>query len=117
MGYSNVLYYVGGMADWVENGGLVEKTPATAQAGSARREVQPLAAGRTSWANLLDKLADWSLQQLVGLWLGMILVFGLIYWAAGLGMGWGLQAGGNAVKPNLDGPVTAEESTTVFVQR
>lgn len=37
----------------------------------------------------------------------MILVFRLIYWLAGIGMGWGLQAGNNAVKPDLDGFVTA----------
>jgi hypothetical protein len=31
----------------------------------------------------------------------------LLYWGAGVGMGWGLQAGNHAVEPDLDGFVTA----------
>jgi hypothetical protein len=55
----------------------------------------------------LEILANWPLERLIGIWLGMIVVFGLIYWLAGIGMGWGLQAGNVPVKPDLDGVGTA----------
>ena len=103
MGYTNLRYYVGGMADWAENGGAVEQSETT----SVVMPVGPAAPSkifhRLSW---LEVLANLSLETLVGIWLGMIVVFGLIYWLAGIGMGWGLQAGNTAVKPDLDGFVT-----------
>jgi Ion channel len=37
----------------------------------------------------------------------MILVFGLVYWGAGITMGWALQAGNIAVKPDFEGLGTA----------
>jgi potassium channel LctB len=52
-------------------------------------------------------LANWPLERLVGFWLGMIVIFGIIYWLAGIGMGWGLQAGSVEVHPDLSGFATA----------
>jgi hypothetical protein len=104
MGYTNLRYYVGGMADWVESGGPVEtsdlaKTPAQlGKDGLAR-------GGRRLW--WFDIVANWSLERLIGVWLGMILAFGLIYWGAGAGMGWGLQMGSGWVKPDVGGLITA----------
>jgi hypothetical protein len=37
----------------------------------------------------------------------MIVVFGVIYWLAGIAMGWGLQVENNPVKTDLDGLLTA----------
>jgi len=106
MGYTNLRYYVGGMADWIENGGPVEKVkPAAAPPRSGQNNQSQIP--RTSWTGFLDLLASWTLERLVGFWLGMILVFGLVYWVAGIGMGWGLQAGNIAVKPDLEGLGTA----------
>jgi potassium channel LctB len=104
MGYTNLRYYVGGMADWVEHGGPVassdqESAPAPASRAAAAK-IRP----GVSW---LEALANFSLERLIAIWLGMILVFGLIYWAAGIGMGMGLQAGSSAVKADLQGLVTA----------
>jgi ion channel len=94
------------MADWIENGGPVEKVePAVAPPRSGQNLQSPIS--RTSWTGFLDLLAGWSLERLVGFWLGMILVFGLVYWGAGISMGWGLQAGNVAVKPDLEGLGTA----------
>ncbi len=103
MGYPKLRYYVGGMADWLENGGAVEQVemPPPAPAGSVA------SAGPSHRLSWLEVIAGLSLEKLVGIWLGMIVVFGLIYWLAGIGMGWGLHAGNAAVKPDLDGLGTA----------
>jgi len=76
---------------------MIEATPVRS---SARQNITR----RLSW---LEILANWPLERLVGFWLGMIVVFGLIYWLAGLGMGWGLQAGNHIVEPNIEGLGTA----------
>jgi hypothetical protein len=104
MGYTNVRYYVGGLADWAEHGGVVDKIDATTASAPVKLLAQLGTSRRLSW---LERLANLSLETLVSAWLGMILVFGLIYWLAGIGMGWGLQAGSSPVKPDLDGLVTA----------
>ena len=103
MGYANLHYYVGGMADWVENGGSVE----TAMPPRVERDLRSTSAHAVSWSDRLDILTNWSLQQLICFWLGIIIVFGFIYWVAGIGMGWGLQAGNTEIRPDLNGLGTA----------
>jgi hypothetical protein len=107
LGFTNLRYYVGGMADWAESGAAVERTDAPTGSGATARKTETRTARGFSWSACLDVLANWSLEQLICFWLGMIVVFGLLYWGAGVGMGWGLQAGNSAVKPDLDGLVTA----------
>ena len=107
MGYANLRYYVGGMADWVESGGPLEKVESANALPRSGQTMQTPISHRFSWTGFLDLLASWSLERLVGFWLGMIVVFGLIYWMAGISMGWGLQAGTVAVKPDLEGLGTA----------
>src|SRR5438094_6080005 len=107
MGYTNLHYYVGGMADWVENGGSVETAVPPRVARLPERDLRSTSARSVSWSNWLDILASWSLEQLVGFWLAIIIVFGFIYWVAGIGMGWGLQAGNTAIRPDLNGLGTA----------
>lgn len=105
MGYSNLRHYRGGMEEWVENGGPVESSAAPAAVKTAVPTRRQVAARGISW---LEMLAGWSLERLVGLWLAMIAIFGLLYWLAGMmGMGWGLQAGSVAVMPDLNGFATA----------
>lgn len=65
---------------------------------------QQKSARRLSW---LEVIANWPSERLVGFWLGMILIFGVIYWLAGIGMGWGLQAGSSIVHPDVSGFATA----------
>lgn len=106
MGYANLRYYVGGMEDWQDNGGPVEKSDnANASPPSSPDRRAPLAVARQLCT--LEILANWPLERLISFWLGMIVFFGVIYWLAGIGMGWGLQAGNAAVKPDLDGFGTA----------
>src|SRR5438552_5546630 len=107
MGYTNLHYYVGGMADWVENGGSVETAVPPRVARLPKRDLRSTSARSVSWSNWLDILASWSLEQLVGFWLAIIIVFGFIYWVAGIGMGWGLQAGNTAIRPDVNGLGTA----------
>jgi len=104
LGYTNLRYYIGGMEDWQEKDGPVERTDNESPPPSVDRRA-PLAVARQLCA--LEILANWSLERLIGFWLGMIVVFGVIYWLAGISMGWGLQAGNLAVKPDLDGFGTA----------
>ncbi len=104
MSYSNLHHYVGGMADWLENGGPVESANGATTSFSNSHSAAPIASHRLSW---LETIAGLSLERLIVLWLGMIVVFGLIYWIAGAGMGLGLQAGSSAVKADGQGFVTA----------
>ena len=104
MGYRNLRYYMGGMADWAESGAVVDESAARPVSAPVKLLAPFGTSRRLSW---LELLANLSLEKLVSVWLGMILVFGLVYWLAGIGMGWGLRAGNNPVKPDLDGLWTA----------
>jgi hypothetical protein len=104
VGYTRVRHYHGGMAEWSERGAPIEISalpPAEPALQAARRQSH---GARFSW---LEILAGWPLERLIGIWLGMIAVFGVIYWLAGLGMGWSLRAGSDWVKPDLEGLETA----------
>ena len=92
------------MAEWTACGAPVERDTSTITAGGAHSSAQANSTRRFSW---LEVLANWPLDRLVGFWLGMIIVFGVIYWLAGIGMGWGLQVGNAGVKPDLSGFATA----------
>src|SRR5215470_18940636 len=107
MGYTNVRHYIGGMADWEESGAPVERVEGPPPTAQATPTTQLVSARRVSWTNWLDTLANWPLERLVGFWLGIIIVFGLVYWAAGVGMGGGLKAGNITIKSDLEGLATA----------
>lgn len=104
MGYTQLRYYVGGMTDWSEHGGPVESSLAAPVFALNIASTPAKAPGRLSW---LEIIANLSLDRLIAVWLGMILLFGFVYWAAGIGMGMGLQSGSGAVKADLQGFVTA----------
>ena len=104
LGYSNLLYYVGGMADWTENGGPVQPAVGATASVPTRSAAASIAPHRLSW---LKTVAGFSLERLIAVWLGMIVIFGLLYWIAGVGMGMGLQAGGTVIKADAPGFVTA----------
>lgn len=104
LGYTSLRHYVGGMADWRENGGPVDKLDEPVPIRQPVRAA-PLTAARHLSA--LEILANWPLERLIGFWLGMIVTFGLIYWIAGISIGWGLQAGNVAVKSDFEGLGTA----------
>jgi hypothetical protein len=107
MGFKNIRHYVGGMADWIENGGPVEKMELPEFNPSTRQITRAQTLRTWSWSGWLDVLANWPLDRLVFFWLGMILAFGLVYWGAGIAMGWGLQAGNVSVKTDFEGLLTS----------
>jgi potassium channel LctB len=104
LGYTNVRHYVGGLADWKDHGGAIECNAPPVALAETRAIRQQTVASRLSW---LEVLANWPLERLVGFWVGMILVFGIIYWLAGINMSGGLKAGNNDVHPDLSGFATA----------
>jgi len=107
IGYVNVRHYVGGMADWVDNGGPVEKIDSPVAAALPTAAIRMARPRKFSWSTCLDLLANWPLDRLVFFWLGMILVLGFVYWGSGIVMGWGLQNSNAPVKPDFDGLITA----------
>lgn len=108
MGYEKLRLYKGGMAEWTEQGGAVE---GTSVAGSLPRETarkdRPVLASRWSLPSLIDALGDCSIGKLFLVWLGMIVVFGLVYWMADAWFGGGLRVGASPVEPTWEGLLTA----------
>lgn len=104
LGYINLRHYIGGMADWIEHHCPIEGNESSPATSGGQASSRTFGARHLSW---LEIIANWPLQRLIGFWLGMILVFGVIYWLAGVSMGWGLQAGNVAVRPDLEGFGTA----------
>ena len=99
MGYSGLRYYAGGLEDWLKGGGRIESTV------MPRKDARE---GRISRRlSRLERLANFSLERLVGLWLGMVVACGLIFWLAGFVGGAGLQAGSERVQADLEGLGTA----------
>jgi hypothetical protein len=92
------------LADWKVSGGSIECNAPPVATLATFSVQQQKSARRLSW---LEVIANWPLERLVGFWLGMILIFGVIYWLAGIGMGWGLQAGSSIVHPDVSGFATA----------
>jgi hypothetical protein len=92
------------LADWKVSGGSIECNAPPVATPATFSVQQQKSARRLSW---LEVIANWPLERLVGFWLGMILIFGVIYWVAGIGMGWGLQAGSSIVHPDVSGFATA----------
>lgn len=104
MGYTNVRHYVGGMEEWLGFNGPVERLNPEVTAKPAGTPNQRRGLHSFSW---LEILASWSLEGLIACWFGMIMIFGFVYWLAGIGMGWGLLAGNTPVRPDLNGLATA----------
>jgi hypothetical protein len=115
MGYANVRHYPGGIGDWIEHGGPVEGSlgdgsamgspPARAPEGAPQQTPVPPENGR-SW-KLLDVLSSSSLGVLFGLWLGIVLGCGVLYWLLALGSAPSLAEGREPVPRTLAGLGTA----------
>ena len=105
-------HYGGGLADWQEQGGALEKLAASV---ASRPIVSPRAAPRARSAprrlltRFFDALGERSIGWVLRIWLWMILGFGVFYWAEGAWTGKGLQASGRL----LDGSL-ADLGTAVY---
>jgi len=119
LGYPNVRHYRGGMADWQEAGGPVERST-TPRPGTAppvplpevlreKPRSQPGPASRRRQRG--NAVLEWSERQstfhLFLAWLVMIVLCGVLYWLAGFFRHHGLLAGGVPVDLSLTGLATA----------
>jgi hypothetical protein len=116
LGYTNVRHYRGGLADWREAGGPVERSaaPPPLTPGPAVRLLEPpreplrsrpvRVPFRRQWEQAVLAWSDrQSTFQLFLAWLGMVVLCGVVYWLAGLPRHHGLVAGGVPVDMSLRG--------------
>jgi rhodanese-related sulfurtransferase len=101
LGYSNVWRLDEGLTGWKENGGTVERNAGTT-AGIASPKKNVL-----SDSPRLQLLEKSSFITLLGVWLGMVLVFGFIYAAGSVIQGSGLREDGRLLGRSLPDIMTA----------
>jgi Ion channel len=119
LGYTNVRHYHGGMADWKEAGGPVERSAAPTPTTSPpvrllepprERPRSPLVSvsHRRQWGNaVLEWIERQSTSHLFLAWLVMIIFCGGVYWLASMSRYHGLVANGTSIDVNLRGLGTA----------
>jgi Ion channel len=124
MGYTKVRHYHGGIADWKEAGLPIESAPAIGEsllpaepqsssqsmpAGARRTRTQQLTLSRSrQWGNaLLDLIESLSPAQIFFVWLGMVVLCGLLYWLTGFSRRPGLVDSGRPIAGTLDGLLSA----------
>ncbi len=88
LGYSNVSHYVGGLEEWVESGRELEREFASA-------------AGDAPAKKLLRIVDSLSLNQWVGIWLGMVIGCGLTFWIVNQTAWAGLHHNGFPLDPGV----------------
>lgn len=116
LGYTNVRHYRGGLADWREAGGPVERSaapPPLTPSPAVRLPEPPQEPPRSrpvrvpSHRQREQAVLAWSDRQptfqLFLAWLGMVVLCGVVYWLAGLSRHHGLVAGGVPVDMSLRG--------------
>jgi hypothetical protein len=117
LGYQNLRVFPGGMAEWSESKGPIERGPAGVPhaaslpqpptPGSPRAPVVTLARMSARVLLLIDLLAARSVGEILSAWLAMILTIGIAYWCIALAGVTALLEGGVPVSGRWDGFVTA----------
>src|SRR5262245_32965601 len=111
LGYTNLRHYAGGMADWAQHGGEIERStvaPGSEAPSPARsRGAAVTGAAGVFLLRALDALAARSVSTLAGLWCLMVVGFGAAYFAVGAATGAALSAGGTPVGADASGLWTA----------
>lgn len=102
MGYTNVSHYSGGLADWSEGGGGLQRERPVLAPPVAPAVPLPAINGRlrSRITRFFDSLGERSVGSLLALWLYMILGFGILYWIEGFVTGHGLSSGGRMMGGN-----------------
>lgn len=102
LGYSNVRRFEDGLAGWRENDGPLEQRAGTKAAGVSINSKK-----RIGFSPRLQLLERSSFVTLLGVWLGMVLVFGIVYAAAPVLLGAGLKEEGRLLGESLPDIMTA----------
>lgn len=111
LGYTRVREYAGGLEEWTERGGRIERAVLASRKPGAARPAGRLdrldkALARLSPAAAFVWASNQSLLALFGIWLGIGSLFALLYWGLA-GGGAGLVSGGAPVRADLSGLSTA----------
>jgi rhodanese-related sulfurtransferase len=111
LGYSRVREFSGGMEEWTERGGRIERAAPAVRATPPSRPVGRLARLRERLAPISPVAAFvWAsgrpLRVLFGIWLAISALFALLYWSAGHGAA-ALVSGSTPVARDLPGLGTA----------
>ncbi len=111
LGYTRVREYAGGMEEWSERGGRIERAVLVSRQPlpappAGRLDRLRAALSRWSPAAAFDWASSRSLRTLFGLWLATCALFSLLYWGFARG-GAGLVSDGAAVGAGLQGLSTA----------
>ncbi len=124
MGYTNVRHYHGGMADWKEAGLPIESAPAIGERSlpaepqssppsmpvetRRTRFQQPTLSRSRQWGNaLFDLIESLSPARIFFVWLGMIVLCGLLYWLTGFSRHPGLVDSGEPIAGTFEGLLSA----------
>jgi len=102
LGYRNVRRFEGGLNGWRENGGTVEQQNGVKGFGSPQNKKSLIAISPR--LRLLERS---SFVTLLGVWLGMVLIFGLIYGLGSIIPGSGLKENGRVLGQSLPDIMTA----------
>jgi len=102
MGYANARYYRGGIENWTTHGLALEGTSQVVTPADGPRANH--AAPRLGRADrLADMLNDLPVRRVFEIWLGVILMFGLLYWIEGSLGAMALRVGDHASGPGWRG--------------
>ena len=112
LGYRDVVDYAGGMTDWIEQGGAIESgEPLSATSGNISRvetaERSLMSRGLPGRSRVLHLIQNTSFSLLRGVWLTMVLLWGVIFWIIGLLHEPCLMVGGAPVPSDAGGLGTA----------
>lgn len=107
LGYTNVREYHGGMDEWAERGGRVERAEPVVQTivAPAPSRMQRVLS-RLSPAKAFRWATEQPLPVLFGIWFGTTVVFTILYWATGSGA-IALASGGQRLPQDLGSFLTA----------
>jgi len=111
MGYTKLRHYHGGIADWTESGAPFQSGSAPAGQPAPAPPVAIAAPARitqvvhqSSWGgNLVELIDRQPTSRLFLVWIGLTVIFGLAYWAAGLMHHSGLYEEGKRLDGSLHG--------------
>jgi hypothetical protein len=102
LGYSNVRHYPGGLSEWLALAPSAVSAPPAPFTRAPRLEAR-----RSLSSRFVDALADRSVGSLFRLWIGMVLLCGVVYWLLAWSPRDALMSGDGPVDTGLRGLLPA----------